>query len=281
MKILIRDKRDTKDRGYEAPDRVLIGERDPIPGNDFEIISVVSSKVGKTVVGHLPRLKWVICRANGYDNVSIEECRAGGVGICRTCPSTEASARWIFKRINPASGTICLWGTGAIARRVNELLLEKGFTSIEWIGSRTTSVERSRTIERAKTLVLAFPLHRGDTERYSTTGIIDRAVFDCVAPDADIISVVRGNCISNGDLLQLLSRGYNGTAHFDSLNRDPECDLVAKFPNVKVTRHVSATADDNGAFARKQFEDVLAGCILDAPPAESVVLQRTVRTGSL
>lgn len=216
--VLFKDKSDLNDFVADFPGCLTLGTyektQSTYPG--VKILSVKSSKVGKTTLARFPDLEWVVCRSHGYDNVNLMDCNARNVGVVTTSPTAENCARWCVSNIDEKSDLVVLFGNGAIGNRVLELLGNRPVIVITSRSENPTGlyVYATRAINASKfpTIIVTVPLNK------STEGLIGGGLLDNVTTPTQIISISRDGVFDDDSLIEFTNAGKLRNGHFDMIS---------------------------------------------------------------
>lgn len=236
-----------------------------------------SHKITKKIIENLPKLKAIIRRGIGYDNIDIKTatekciCVSNTPGFCVDEVSTHAIAlllsfvrnipywyNWIRKGewqedqleacidvdsiLNENVGII---GFGNIGRMIADKLVP--FKTNIYVYDPYVLVDKKcnvkkvkldKLLKKSKYIILACPL----TEE--TVNILDKEQFKLIRNDAVIINVGRGKLINEKVLIKYLKEKLIKGAALDVFKKEPvkKDNLLLQFDNVIVTPHNAASS---------------------------------------
>jgi len=231
--ILIKDKKDM----VLAPegmftDSVIVGamEKVKVDPATVEILSTKFSRIGKGTLDKYPNLKWIVCRAHGYDTVDIEEVKKRGIGLVCTKPHAGPCSDYIHNHLHKINEDrrevkrVVFDGFGSIAQQVT------------WHGDHKTNfIDKTRSgevqfLKWADCVVLTVPL----TDR--TRGMVNADYFRKMGKGKYLISISRSEVIDNVALLDAIKEGNIKKAIIDTLAPDLRTELLDT-GSVKWTQH--------------------------------------------
>lgn len=227
--VLLKDKADIVESVLERlPDVQVLGAyekpKDTYP--EVKVLSVKFSKIGKQTLNKYPNLEWVVCRSHGVDMVNLKDCKDKNIGVVALSPTAVPCANWIKNKIKE-DDSVLIFGNGSISKE-----LQKHIGNFNVVNSKTAQEEIDRYLAFAKTIVIALPLND------STKGYFDDVLFSKIRKEVDIISISRGEVISNPALVNFVASGKLKQGHFDMLTSDHRTQIT-EFQNIRYYEHVS------------------------------------------
>jgi lactate dehydrogenase-like 2-hydroxyacid dehydrogenase len=227
--VLLKDKADIVESVIQRlPGVQILGAyekpQDSYP--NVKVLSVKFSKVGKQTLNKFPNLEWIVCRSHGVDMVNLKDAREKNIGVVALAPTAIPCANWIKDKIKD-DDAILIFGNGSISREV-----QKYIGNFNVVNSKTSQEEIDRYLAFCKTIIIALPLN-DDTKNY-----FDTSLFSKIRKEVDIISLSRGEVISNPALVNFIASGKLRNGHFDMLATEHRNNIV-QFPNVKYYEHVA------------------------------------------
>jgi len=207
--------------GLTWEDFQIVGSQDEIERDlEVEVLSVKFSKVGQKTFNAYPNLKWIICRAHGYDNINLDLARSRGVGIVCTSPDEENVAEWILRRKALGTKPLIL-GSGRIGHTVSRLY--DGIAYDEYpsnrkpaIGITSSSIYPYDYTKNFDTIIV--------TSSPTKYPILTKKFLKHFR--GNIISISRPSCIDNEALLEAINDDRVEHADMDMLDPDGRQELI-------------------------------------------------------
>lgn len=224
--VLFKDKSDLDEFVDVFPGCLTLGTyektNDTYPG--VKILSVKSSKVGKTTLARFPDLEWVVCRSHGYDNVNLRDCQAKNVGVVTTSPTAENCARWCIDKIDVDSDLIILFGNGAIGSKVFGMIESKPVVLVTSRNSDLTSVVNAINSAERPTVIVTVPLNE------STTKLFNKKWMNDIEVPIQIVSISRDDVFDDDSMFKFIEDGKLRSGHFDMLSPTIRTRIKSKYP---------------------------------------------------
>ena len=145
-------------------------------------------------------------------------------------------------------------GLGMIGQAIAELLVTMGFKVHGWsqtrkflkgVKSYVGEAERNAFLQNTEILVAVLP------STVATVGLINARLLEQLPRGAFLINVGRGDLIREGDLLDVLDRGYLAAAALDVFSQEPlpVGHPFWRHPRVSITPHVASITQADTAVA--------------------------------
>ena len=233
---------------------------------DAEIITANYVDITKEVIEALPKLKYVIVPAVGYDWVDAEYAATKGIKVIN-CPTfvtlsvAEHALALMFalaKRINEATSdlksgdwdtakfrgiqlngkNLGLIGYGNIGKMIDKLATPLGM-HVSHVNSKSTLQEVDELLANSDVVCICAPLNG------SSRNMVDERRLKLLKDSALLINVGRGAIINQKALLESLRRGDFAGAGLDVFEGEPgakgtvpqEIQAIVNLPNVVATPH--------------------------------------------
>lgn len=239
------------------------------------------------LLDQLPNLK-LISQRSVYPHVDVDACTLNGVLLCsnmhkgtpsfaaaehtwalimaatRQIPQQMANmqaGRWQMGVGKTLQGrTLGLYGYGRIAKAVEGYAKAFGMNVIWW-GSedgRARAAADGKTVAASRAAFFATPDIVSVHVRLkpSTKGLVTRADFAAMRPDALFVNTSRAGLIEEGAMLSALNAGRPSHSALDVFDQEPitwENDPLATHPNVTCTPHIGFVTEDE---FEVQFSDI-------------------------
>ena len=214
---------------------------------DLELFACLYAGVGHLPLSAFEQRGVAVTNAAGVHGPNVAEYAVGAMlsfsaGLQQGWQRHERREYRHFRTGELQGSTVAVVGLGAIGEAVVDRLAPFG---VDTVGVRYTPEKGGPTDEvygfdriheacaGADYLVLACPL----TDR--TEGVVDRAVFETLPPDAVLVNVARGPVVETDALVEALRRNEVGGAVLDVTDPEPlpEDHPLWAFSNVLVTPH--------------------------------------------
>jgi lactate dehydrogenase-like 2-hydroxyacid dehydrogenase len=186
--------------------------------------------------------------------VNLKDCKDKNIGVVALAPTAVPCANWIKDKIKEDDGVL-IFGNGSISKE-----LQKHIGNFNVVNSKTSQDEIDRYLTTAKTIVITLPLN-GNTNSY-----FNEVLFSKIKNEVDIISISRGEVISNPALVNFVASGKLKEGHFDMLTSDHRTH-ISQFPNIRYYEHVSWSYNQPiikgkiGGYVNSNFADDLKNLI--------------------
>lgn len=232
--VLFKDKSDLDEFVDVFPGCLTLGTyektNDTYPG--VKILSVKSSKVGKTTLARFPDLEWVVCRSHGHDNVNLNDCQARNVGVVTTSPTAENCAEWSIDKVDENTDLIVLFGNGAIGSKVLGLINGIPTVVVTTRNNDTTAVVNAINSAKYPTIIVTVPLND------STKGLFHSKWLDKITVPVQIVSISRDDVFDDKSILKLVKDGKLRRGDFDMMSTKLRESLKSS-DTIKYYGHVS------------------------------------------
>jgi lactate dehydrogenase-like 2-hydroxyacid dehydrogenase len=209
--VMFKDKSDIVELVKEFPDCLTLGtyEKAKDVYRGVKILSVKSSKVGKTTLARFPNLEWVVCRSHGYDNINLVDCHSRNVGVVTTSPTAENCARWCVDKIDPQSDFIVLFGNGSIGSVVSSLIDSIPKMIVTSKDNDMGVVVEAINNSSFPTIIVTVPLND------STKKMFTHKWLSSLKVPVQILSISRDDVFDDDSILKLIEDGKLRESHFD------------------------------------------------------------------
>ncbi|MEZ4812633.1 MAG: hydroxyacid dehydrogenase [Caldisericia bacterium] len=239
---------------------------------------IIVRSATKVRVPHIEAAKnlKIIGRAGvGLDNIDVKDAEKAGITVVNTPAATSisvaelaighmiAAARWIGhgtatmregkwekKMMNGSElfgKTVGVIGMGRIGQETAKRLLAFGMKVLAFDPYIKVSpidgvemVEKDKLVAESDIITLHIP-HTDETHY-----IIDKPDFDKMKDGVILVNCARGGTVSEDALFEALKSGKVGSAAIDVWEVEPVVGThkLAEFPNVVMTPHIGASADE-------------------------------------
>jgi len=195
--------------------------------NDCEFLSVQSTKVGKTIMDRMPRLKHILVRAHGRETINYNLCANKKVVYMLMRPYTQNCVDWILDNIDPEPHPVLIVGNGSIGTALFDELLVRRYDRQMIRGTDNAKLVYKREF---------------------------RTIIGCCAPDLAFfnkdwfnqfhqnnirfVSICRGKCVMNHALVALLRSGKLESVIADDLQELGRAPLLS-YETVTWTEHTA------------------------------------------
>ncbi|MBD2088413.1 hypothetical protein H6F67_00810 [Microcoleus sp. FACHB-1515] len=260
---------------------------------DAEIITAGWFQVSRSLMHHVPNLKYIVVPGVGYNNVDIEAASAANIIVCN-CPQhnlnavAEYTIALIFavtrqivaanfalrnnqwnpgdhKGIELRGKKLGLVGHGGIGSRVAKLAQAIGM-QVEFVNSRSSAPEIDRLIATCDILSLHLPATA------QSRHLIDERRLNLMKPTAYLINTARGAIVDQAALLKLLQQKRITGAALDVFENEPiagtpnaEIQALVQLENVVATPHNAYNSEETAANLGEELLSVVRACISGSP----------------
>jgi glyoxylate/hydroxypyruvate reductase len=251
------------------------------PPDDAPVAYVVVGRPPPGLIGRLPGLEVVLSLNAGVEHLLADGEVPGHVPIVRLVDDglTAGMVEWVLaqvlawhrnlfayhgqqaeRRWAPLAEKlarerrVCVLGAGALGTPVVELLVRAGFAARFW--SRTARhvagaagfagpASLAAAVEGSDVLINLLPLTP------ETAGLLDRFIFERLAPGAFLINAARGAHVKEADLLAALDSGRLSGAALDVFREEPlpPDDPLWRHPKIFISPHVASLTHPETAVA--------------------------------
>lgn len=260
---------------------------------DAEVVTANYIDLTKEIIEALPKLKYVISPAVGYDWIDSKTATEKGIKILN-CPTfnTQAVAEhaialmFAVKRqilnanksilngkfdsmeytgTEVSGKTLVCIGKGNIGSKI--LSMAKGLGMItDFIDTNTNAVDFNKKISNADVLVLSFPLND------KTKGLINEEKLSLLKSSAIVINIARGLVVDQDAFYKVLFENKIAGAGIDVFPKDETLketneDIMkfAKLPNVVATPHLAFNTKEAGDRLGAELISDIESCLDNNP----------------
>ncbi len=261
---------------------------------DAEIMTINYFEGDKELIDSLPKLKYIISPAVGYDWIDAEYAKSKGVKVLN-CPTfvplavaehAMALLLTLAKRIPEAHGSMKngLWapndyvgfelsgkklglvGYGNIGKYLDKMASGFGM-SVEHVDSKSSSSELDELLALSDVVCLCLPLDE------KTRGLIDGRRLGLLKKTAYLINVARGAIIDQGALLESLQNNTIAGAGLDVFVGEPgssgeiseQIRSIVSLPNVVATPHSAFNTPESLDRLGAEIVTNIKSCIEGSP----------------
>jgi phosphoglycerate dehydrogenase-like enzyme len=256
---------------------------------DAEVVTANYIDLTAEVIKNLPKLKYIISPAVGYDWIDSKVATERGIKILN-CPTfnTRAVAEHaialmfaVSRQLVQANNSIldgrfdsmaytgaevggktlvCI-GNGNIGSKIQIMAKSLGMET-DYIDTKTTAQEFEEKISKADVLVVSVPLNE------KTEGLINKDKLSLLKPSCIVINVARGLVIDQEALYEALTSGSIAGAGIDTFPDDQTIkktnDQIMKFaklPNVVSTPHMAFNTKESAERLGDELIRDIESCI--------------------
>jgi phosphoglycerate dehydrogenase-like enzyme len=272
----------------DKPDQKLFAER--VGGAE---IIICRRTLGKTEIDMMPRLRFIIVPAVGWEGIDLRHATTKGVRVLN-CPThnsiavAEHAIALLFavkRKIVEAAVTLRkgswdhralkgtethgkklgLIGYGRIGKQVAVMAKGLGMDGA-YVNTASGPADVDNLVKASDVVCLCLPLND------STRHLMDKRRLGLLQPHAVLINVGRGATIDQKALLQILAEKRIAGAGLDVFENEPltgkptrEIIALANLPNVVATSHLAYKTEETAQRLGKELLGNLQSCLANKP----------------